>query len=83
MASGLPVVTTAMDGAGELIADGHSGFVLPDPDDIAALRGRMQALLDAGERRRLGAAARRAALQHGIVENCRAVEAVLVAAAAR
>jgi len=83
MASGLPVVTTAMDGAGELVADGRSGFVLPDPADVAALAARMQVLLDAGERRRLGAAARRAALLHDIADNCRAVEAVLAAAAGR
>ena len=83
MASGLPVVTTAMDGAGDLIADGRDGFVLGVPDDVEALESRMAALLDAGERRRIGAAARIAALRHDIVDNCRAVEAVLADVAGR
>jgi UDP-glucose:(heptosyl)LPS alpha-1,3-glucosyltransferase len=83
MASGLPVVTSAMDGAGDLIADGRNGFVLRDPDDVDALAARMASLLDPGERRRVGAAARIAALGHDIVDNCRAVEAVLAAAAGR
>jgi len=61
MAAGLPVVTTAVNGAAEVIRDGESGFVLPDPQDDALLAERMMALLDGDLRRRMGAEARRAA----------------------
>ena len=83
MAGGLPVVTTAMDGSGELVEDGRTGFVLADPADVEGLAARMTALLDAGLRHRIGAAARGAALRHDIADNCRAVEAVLAEAAGR
>ena len=32
LACGLPVITTACNGAGELITDGREGFVIPAPD---------------------------------------------------
>ncbi|MBV9784208.1 MAG: glycosyltransferase family 4 protein [Acidisphaera sp.] len=81
MASGLPVITTCRDGASELIEHGRSGFVLADPDDVHALAAHMRALRDADLRRRLGEAARQAALRHQLKHNYRAVEAVLVEAA--
>ena len=34
---GLPVITTAMNGAGELITPGREGFVVPSPDSIEAI----------------------------------------------
>ena len=61
MAAGLPVVTTAVNGAAEVLRDGESGFVLPDPQDDALLASRMDDLLDGELRRRMGEAARRAA----------------------
>ena len=61
MAAGLPVITTAVNGAAEVLRDGESGFVLSDPQDDALLAERMEALLDGNRRRRMGAAARRAA----------------------
>ena len=81
MASGLPVITTATNGASELIEDGRTGFVLADPEDVAALAGRMIGLMDAETRRRIGTAARAASLHHDIRDNLRAVEAELLAAA--
>jgi len=61
MAAGLPVVTTTVNGASEVLRDGESGFVLSDPQDDALLAERMEALLDGTLRRRMGPAARRAA----------------------
>ena len=45
LACGLPVITTACNGAGELITEGREGFVVPHPDAPTAL-GRLR--LDAG-----------------------------------
>ena len=80
-ASGIPVITTAMNGAADLIEDGTTGFVLPDPDDVAALAARMRTLLDPTTRRRIGAAARQAAPAFDVRINLAAVERVLLEAA--
>jgi len=80
-AAGLPVITTAMDGAAELVAEGCSGYVLPDPEDAGALAARMHRLLDPGLRGRLGAAAHAASAAHDLRHNLAAVEAVLIDAA--
>jgi glycosyltransferase involved in cell wall biosynthesis len=71
------VITTAMDGASELIADSQSGFVLPDPEDVPALAAQMRRLLDPATRRGIGAAARDVALRHDARDNFRGVETVL------
>jgi UDP-glucose:(heptosyl)LPS alpha-1,3-glucosyltransferase len=61
MASGLPTITTAANGAGELLQQGRSGFILDDPKDDLMLSEFMAATLDeqfrrvAGERARLAA----------------------------
>ena len=53
---GLPAVTTAAGGAGEVVVDGETGFVVPcgQVDELAAALGRLVA--DAQLRQRLGAA---------------------------
>jgi glycosyltransferase involved in cell wall biosynthesis len=43
---GLPVITTARNGASEIMADGVHGFVLDGPSDIKALAGAMSHLCD-------------------------------------
>lgn len=59
MGAGLPVAAFAIDGVTDVVADGAQAR-LAAPDDAAALAGVLRALLaDAGERRRLGEAARR------------------------
>ena len=59
MAHGRPVVATAVGGLADLRGD---GVVLVPPGDVGELRAALRRLLaDEGERRRLGAAARRAA----------------------
>ncbi|MFT8242523.1 glycosyltransferase family 4 protein [Roseomonas sp. BN140053] len=80
-AAALPVITTAMNGAAELIRDGETGFVLSDPEDAGALAARMRLLLDGAARRRIGAAAHLAAQGHDIRDNLRAVESLLFEAA--
>jgi UDP-glucose:(heptosyl)LPS alpha-1,3-glucosyltransferase len=52
LAMGVPVVSTAFNGACEIMTNGHHGFVLPDPADVAALAEAMRKLLD-GEARRI------------------------------
>ncbi len=81
-AAGLPVITTKANGAAELISDGQTGFVLPDPEDAAALAAAMRMLLDLGMRRRIGEAARAASRGHDIRDNLAAVEAVLASVSA-
>jgi UDP-glucose:(heptosyl)LPS alpha-1,3-glucosyltransferase len=77
MACGLPVVTTAANGAADLITDGIDGYVMGDPEDHALLAERIASLLDPGLRSRIGEAARLAAARADIRTNCAAVEAVL------
>jgi sugar transferase (PEP-CTERM/EpsH1 system associated) len=58
MATGLPVVATAVGGNRELVVDGETGRLIP-ASDPAALAAALQPLVsDAGLRRRWGAAAR-------------------------
>jgi UDP-glucose:(heptosyl)LPS alpha-1,3-glucosyltransferase len=47
---GLPVITTAMNGAGELITPGREGFVVPSPDSIEAISEALERLVDDGQR---------------------------------
>jgi UDP-glucose:(heptosyl)LPS alpha-1,3-glucosyltransferase len=61
MAAGLPVITTAVNGASEVLRDGVSGFVVDDPGDDAGIAERMERLLSVDTRRRMGEEARRAA----------------------
>lgn len=61
MACGVPVVTSAVAGASELMRDGESGRVLPDPRDARAFAAAVDGLLaDEDARIAMGQAARRA-----------------------
>lgn len=63
MACGLPVIASAQAGASEMIRDGETGFVLPDPQDhlqLARLIRRIQA--DPALRQATGESASRYAL---------------------
>jgi glycosyltransferase involved in cell wall biosynthesis len=58
MASGLPVVATAVGGTPELVVDGRTGYLVP-PSDAAALAAALERLLASPEQRRqLGQASR-------------------------
>ena len=58
MAAGLPVITTAFNGASELIENTVSGYVIDTPRNIEALAGGMKELLDLDQRIRVGQKAR-------------------------
>lgn len=64
LASGLPVVTSRFDGAGELLTPGVEGFAVSDPTDVDELLGCLEVLFDAPARERMGRAARQLALEH-------------------
>ena len=58
MATGRPVIASAVGGLPDLVLDGTTGLLVP-PGDVAALReGITQLLADPGRRARMGAAAR-------------------------
>jgi UDP-glucose:(heptosyl)LPS alpha-1,3-glucosyltransferase len=77
MVAGLPVITTAANGAADLITDGTDGYVLADAEDHRMLAGCIAALRDPTLRITIGRAAHLASTNADIRANCRAVEAVL------
>ena len=77
MAAGLPVVTTAVNGASEVLREGESGYVVDDPLDADALADRMERLLSPDRRASMGAAARRTAERHTRERNISETMAVL------
>ena len=46
LASGLPVITTQLSGAAEMIQEGVHGFVAPVPEDCALIAEKIQYLMD-------------------------------------
>lgn len=54
MACGLPVITTRMNGAAELIVPGENGFILQDWNDAESLADMMKELNDRGVKNRMG-----------------------------
>lgn len=60
MACGLPVVTSAANGAGELIEHRRSGCILQRAEDSLELSGSLEELNDAQTRHRIGQAASQA-----------------------
>ena len=76
LASGLPVVTSRFNGAGELLTPGVDGFVMHDPASVDELAGFASELLDFQVRRRFAGAARKLALQHTLERNCQQILAV-------
>lgn len=64
LASGLPVITTRYNGAGELITPGVEGRVIDDPRDEAALDEALAEAADPARRTDMAAAARALAERH-------------------
>lgn len=54
MACGLPVITTRMNGAAELIVPGENGFILQDWNDAESLADMMKELNDLDVKNRMG-----------------------------
>ena len=77
MAAGLPVVTTTVNGASEVLREGESGFLLEDPLDAPALADRMEKLLSSDLRQRMGEQARLDAEAHPVERNTRETLEVL------
>jgi UDP-glucose:(heptosyl)LPS alpha-1,3-glucosyltransferase len=58
LACGLPVITTAQNGAGELMTEGREGFVLSSPDAEDELIAALDAMTDGKRRSAMASAAR-------------------------
>ncbi|MBI5970717.1 MAG: glycosyltransferase family 4 protein [Deltaproteobacteria bacterium] len=69
MALGLPVVTTASNGASEIITDGVNGGVIADPFDAPSLAGKIALFLDPDVQRAASAGARGEASKHTMKKN--------------
>jgi glycosyltransferase involved in cell wall biosynthesis len=70
MACGVPVIGCAGSGASEVIRDGATGLLVP-PSDVDALRDALRQLLtDDALRQRMGAAARRYAVEDADTRRC-------------
>jgi len=74
LASGLPTITTATNGAGELITEGREGMVLPRSTDHASLAAAMARLAGLTDRACMGADARHLAVAHDVARNHARVE---------
>lgn len=83
LACGLPVVTTAFNGAGELVTPGQEGFVIPAPWSLDELAAAMTALLDADLRQAMSKEACELAVDHSLDRNYHEFLAVLSEAAER
>jgi len=75
LASGLPVITTRVNGAADGMQSGREGFVLDDPRDLDGMCAAMTALLSQEHRRALGREARKLAATRSFAANCAAVVA--------
>jgi tRNA A-37 threonylcarbamoyl transferase component Bud32 len=74
MACGLPVVTSRINGASELIREGENGYVVEDPTDTEQLSARMCRLLDASHRNTLGHHSSRTAREFSLDRHIRNIE---------
>jgi glycosyltransferase involved in cell wall biosynthesis len=70
MASGLPVVATEVGGVSEVVEEGVTGFVVPPLQPEAIASATLKLLSDGNLRSRMGAAARRHAVERFDVEVC-------------
>lgn len=83
MACGLPVITSRLAGASEIITDGREGFIVDTPLAIDALADRLNRFFDPEVRSRMGSAARELAEQHTEEHNFRQVLEVFERAASQ
>lgn len=83
LASGLPVVTSRFNGAGELITPGREGYLIDNPADADELAQAVEPLFSPAHRAQLSRAARELAEQHPFERNTREMLAVCEAVAGR
>ncbi len=83
MACGLPVITSRLAGASEIITDGREGFIVDTPLAIDALADRLNRFFDPDVRSRMGSAARELAEQHTEEHNFQQVLEVFERAASQ
>ncbi|MBI3411460.1 MAG: glycosyltransferase family 4 protein [Planctomycetes bacterium] len=83
LACGLPVITTRMNGASELLHPLREGFVIDDPHDHARLAWCMAQLVDGPRRQACSLAARQTAAQWTFEHHYRQLMDVFVEAARR
>ena len=82
LASGLPVITTRFNGAGELITEGREGFLLDSPAEVRSLADRMGYFFEASRVRPMGIQARSLSTQFSWNRNVEEMMKVLELAAA-
>ncbi|MFQ5458448.1 MAG: glycosyltransferase family 4 protein, partial [Myxococcota bacterium] len=58
LAMGLPVITTRMNGASEIVTEGREGYVVHDAEDTDAIARALDRLADSGHRAEMGRHAR-------------------------
>lgn len=76
MAAGLPVIVSPRVGAKDVVNEGVDGFVVPVPEDDAAVAAAITAMADPAARSRFGAEARRKASGHTWDATAEVVEGV-------
>lgn len=77
LASGLPVITTKFNGAGELLQDGKSGFVIESPRETDALHNIMTRLTNRELRDHMSVEARKLAETISWEKHFRKIEEVM------
>jgi UDP-glucose:(heptosyl)LPS alpha-1,3-glucosyltransferase len=69
LAAGLPVITSAQNGAAEIITEGKNGFVLPRADDTRKIVQLLEELAEPGRRAALRGPAQALAQQYDLARN--------------
>jgi len=82
-ASGLPVITTRLNGAAELATPGQHGCIVPDPRDVQGMAAAMQQLLNAERRAAIAGPARTLALANSSTVNFQRIMRVYESAMAQ
>lgn len=76
LACGLPVITTAYNGAGDVMTQGQEGYVVPSPHDHAALAKALNEMVHDEARRAMSANASRLGCEQSFDQHVTRLEAV-------
>ena len=82
LASELPVITTRLNGASEIMTEGREGFIVDDPRDVPGIVEALEKMLDAKRRDEMAAAARALAEEYPLERNYKGILEVYAKAAA-